>query len=435
MRTPPEGRHTVFAFVSSLVFAALSCGGGTLTVDGEEPSRQVNSASGGGTGVLTEPPAFAGGAGGGSAGGGSAGGGSAGGGSAGGGSAGGGSAGGGSTGGGSTGGGSTGGGSTGGGSTGGGSTGGGSTGGGSTGGGSTGGGSTGGGSTGGGSIDQAIVIGHTIPAQLACGQRRNVTVTVRNTGDTTWTAAGNYRLGAVDDQDPLFTSGNRIELGPANSVAPGQEHTFTFELVAPLAGSYVTDWRMVHDGVQWFGAIAASTITVACAANGAFYPCVIDGQFNMPAHEQRIASRNASLLRLGHVITGNDQIDNATLGGGSPDGGIWLSGQFHFEVDANGQITSASWITVFSAVHYPVTGGVYPNGEIHMGSPAGLDISGLISGGIISGFVAEAGMSITRGDSVWNALSTTDRSNIRGIWHGNDLEYVHGLMSGTWVAR
>ena len=80
-----------------------------------------------------------------------------------------------------------------------------------------------------------------------------------------------------------------------------------------------------------------------------------------------------------------------------------------------------------------VTGGVYPNGEIHMGSPAGVNISGLISGGTISGFIAEAGMTVTRGDSVWNSLSTTDRANLRGITYGNDIEYVHGLMSGTWA--
>jgi len=175
---------------------------------------------------------------------------------------------------------------------------------------------------------------------------------------------------------------------------------------------------------------------VACNSMSVFYPCVIDGQFGMPAHEQRIASRNASLLRTGHTITGNDQVDNAVLGGGSPDGGIWLSGQYHLEIDANGQIiASVSWITVFSPVHNSVTGGVYPNGEIHMGSPAGLDISGLISNGMISGYVAEAGMSIARNGTVWNSLSATDQNNLRGIWHGNDLEYVHGVMSGTWAAR
>jgi hypothetical protein len=305
---------------------------------------------------------------------------------------------------------------------------------------------SGGGTTSTGTIDNALVVTHTLPAQLACNQTVSVTVTMRNTGDTTWSEAGNYHLGALDDTDP-FTGGNRIYLGPTETVAPGQERTFTITLMAQGAGSFTTDWRMVRDGVAWFGGIATRAVPVACGgtgggtaagggtATGSFYPCVINGQFNMPDHDQRIASRNTALLKTGHVITGNDAIDNAVLMGGPPDGGIWLSGQYHFEIDANGQvIAAASWITVFGTTQYPLTGGVAPNGEIHMGSAvAGLDISGLITNGMISGFVAEAGQSITRGDTIWNMLSLADRTNLRGIWHGNDISYVHGVMSGTWV--
>lgn len=290
----------------------------------------------------------------------------------------------------------------------------------------------GGAPTTGGTIDDAVVVAHSLPTQLACSQHTNVSVTVRNIGDSIWTDAGGYRLGAVDDTDPLFVAGNRVYLAPGESVAPGQEHTFSLELAAGIAGSFTTDWRMVHDGVQWFGGIAAQDVKVSCDVTSAVYPCIIDGQFSMPEHDQRIASRNAALLKTGHVITGDDAVDNATLGGGSPDGGIWLSGQFHFEIDAGGQaIAASSWIAVFSPEHNPVTGGVYPNGEIHMGSPAGLDISGLISGGVVTGFVAEAGNYVTTGDTVWNALSSVDRGNLRGIRSGNDLEFVHGLMSGT----
>jgi hypothetical protein len=204
--------------------------------------------------------------------------------------------------------------------------------------------------------DHAVIVAQTLPASLDCNQRTTVTVTVRNMGDTTWTAATDYRLGAVDDADPFLSSGNRVYLGENDVVAPGGEHTFTIELAATVAGTFTSDWRMVHDGVQWFGDVASRSVDVACNANSTFYPCVIDGQFNMPAHEQRIAARNASLIRTGHAVTGNDDVDNAVLGGGSPDGGIWLSGQFHFEVNAGGQIiANASWLTVFRA--HPINGG------------------------------------------------------------------------------
>jgi hypothetical protein len=284
-----------------------------------------------------------------------------------------------------------------------------------------------------GTIDAAVVVGHTLPTGLNCFQSVAVTVTMRNTGDTVWNEAGNYHLGAVDDTDPFFSNGNRLYLD--RNVYPGEDYTFSLLLRAGGASTSLTDWRMVHDGVQWFGETAVSEVDVSCDASGSFYPCVIDGRFDMPAHEQRIAARNASLLRTGHVVTGDDNVDNAVLGGGSPDGGIWLSGQYHFEVGADGQVTSASWITVFSNEHFPVTGGIYQNGEIHMGSPVGVDISGAIANGVVSGQVAEAGMSVTMGDGVWNGLSSNDRSNLDGIWFGNSVEYVHGVMSGSWSAR
>jgi hypothetical protein len=88
-----------------------------------------------------------------------------------------------------------------------------------------------------------------------------------------------------------------------------------------------------------------------------------------------------------------------------------------------------------SPEHFSVSGGIYTNGEIHMASNVGVNVAGVIGGNAISGAVAEAGMSVAPGDSVWNQLSATDQSNLRGIQHGNDIEYVHGVMSGTWSPR
>jgi hypothetical protein len=37
-------------------------------------------------------------------------------------------------------------------------------------------------------------------------------------------------------------------------IAPGSEVTFTFALKAPqMPGEYNFQWRMVQDGVEWFG--------------------------------------------------------------------------------------------------------------------------------------------------------------------------------------
>src|SRR5690606_38527711 len=45
-------------------------------------------------------------------------------------------------------------------------------------------------------------------------------------------------------------------------VRPGQTYTFNFQMTAPGAGSFTTDWRMVRDGVAWFGPTLSKIVNV-----------------------------------------------------------------------------------------------------------------------------------------------------------------------------
>ena len=122
---------------------------------------------------------------------------------------------------------------------------------------------------GGDPIDDAVVVSAELPEALACGATFTLRIVMRNTGNTLWTEAERYRLGMVDDQDPFFPPGSdtRLKLPDEASVAPGGTWEFVAELRAPAApGRYVTDWRMVHEAVQWFGASASSEVAVACEA-------------------------------------------------------------------------------------------------------------------------------------------------------------------------
>lgn len=113
--------------------------------------------------------------------------------------------------------------------------------------------------------DDAVVVAAVLPQALACGAPFAATVTMRNTGSSTWTHP-DFKLGIVDDSDPLFTGGDtRVWLDEGARVAPGEEHSFAFDLSAPLLpGAYISDWQMVHEGVQWFGATARSEVVVTC---------------------------------------------------------------------------------------------------------------------------------------------------------------------------
>jgi hypothetical protein len=102
--------------------------------------------------------------------------------------------------------------------------------------------------------DDAAITGDTFPAQLTAGASQAVTISVTNTGTTTWTRLDGYRLGAVGDSDPLAST-TRVGLDDGEQVPPGASRAFVVPIAAPAQpGTYTSDWQMVHEGLQWFGA-------------------------------------------------------------------------------------------------------------------------------------------------------------------------------------
>ena len=101
--------------------------------------------------------------------------------------------------------------------------------------------------------NNSAFVSQNVPATMALGQTYQISVTMQNTGDTTWDAGSLYRLGAQAPQDNATWGLGRVEL-PA-PVAPGASVTFNFTVTAPTAvGIYNFQWRMVQDAVEWFGA-------------------------------------------------------------------------------------------------------------------------------------------------------------------------------------
>jgi hypothetical protein len=131
----------------------------------------------------------------------------------------------------------------------------------------------------------ATFVGDDVPASMAPGETRTVTIEVRNLGGDTWSEATQHRLGAAPGCPSAavanaftFVPGAagyansavdaRVEVGAA-SVARGADATFSFAITAPAApGDYVLGARMVRDGVAWFGDTFRRTIHVAAGAGG-----------------------------------------------------------------------------------------------------------------------------------------------------------------------
>ena len=115
----------------------------------------------------------------------------------------------------------------------------------------------------------ARILWHNIPATLTPGEPRIVSVIVRNTGDSSWTAAANYKLGQ-GDADTAFVIGKRTLMDDTQDEIPfysgifrGRTKTFQVALTAPATpGTYTNHWRMLQESVTWFGGELVLPITV-----------------------------------------------------------------------------------------------------------------------------------------------------------------------------
>ncbi|HEL5321987.1 RHS repeat domain-containing protein [Stenotrophomonas maltophilia] len=98
----------------------------------------------------------------------------------------------------------------------------------------------------------SIFAGQSVPTTMVVGQRYNVSVSMRNTGTLVWTAAQNVNLGSQNPGDNWTWGLHRVPT--PGSVGEGQTATYNFTVTAPRnAGRYNFQWRMVQDGVTWFG--------------------------------------------------------------------------------------------------------------------------------------------------------------------------------------
>lgn len=111
-------------------------------------------------------------------------------------------------------------------------------------------------------VDNAELVAQSVPSIMERGQNYNVSVTLRNIGNTTWaTATGMYSLGAINDN--TFWGTHRVAL--PHAVSPGEVVTFNWVVTPHEAGLREFHWRMVNDGVAWFGAASENIQVIVWA--------------------------------------------------------------------------------------------------------------------------------------------------------------------------
>jgi uncharacterized protein affecting Mg2+/Co2+ transport len=109
--------------------------------------------------------------------------------------------------------------------------------------------------------NQAEFVSQQVPASMYVGESYAVSVTMRNTGNTTWAAGSVFKLGSQNPQDNMTWGFNRVVV--TQPVPPGAQYTFDFGVTAPSPkGTYNFQWRMVKEGVEWFGAFTVNKAVI-----------------------------------------------------------------------------------------------------------------------------------------------------------------------------
>jgi hypothetical protein len=102
---------------------------------------------------------------------------------------------------------------------------------------------------------------------------------MKNTGTTTWTAAGGYRLASLVAGSPW---GDQVSLNNSESIIPGKQKAFSINVTAApqAAGTYGFRWQMIQEGVELLGpATPLVNVTVTAVGLSAYSvpPCrVVD---------------------------------------------------------------------------------------------------------------------------------------------------------------
>lgn len=113
----------------------------------------------------------------------------------------------------------------------------------------------------GGKFNHAASYEQEVPTTMVAGRSYKVKYRFRNGGNTTWSAAAGYSLGSWNPANNMTWGVGRV---PVTDLVPGSIGTlFEFNVVAPsVAGTYSVQWRMVEEGIEWFGEPATTQVVV-----------------------------------------------------------------------------------------------------------------------------------------------------------------------------
>ena len=101
--------------------------------------------------------------------------------------------------------------------------------------------------------NNADFVSQSLP-DFVSGETVSVSVTMKNTGTTTWTKEGNFKLASQSPAKNEIWGLDHINLNEGESIPPNSEKTFNFEIKVPaFDGSFNFQWQMIQEAEEWFG--------------------------------------------------------------------------------------------------------------------------------------------------------------------------------------
>jgi|GEM_PF-3066072 len=102
--------------------------------------------------------------------------------------------------------------------------------------------------------NNAQFIYQDVPPTMAAGESYEVTIIMKNSGNSSWTLGGGYRLASQNPQNNNVWGINKVELLANDTVLNGESKLFEFTVKAPsVPGTYNFQWGMSQNSEEWFG--------------------------------------------------------------------------------------------------------------------------------------------------------------------------------------
>ena len=100
-------------------------------------------------------------------------------------------------------------------------------------------------------MNAAAFESQSVPAHMEAGKSYEVVIRMRNAGDDPWRSQDGFALGSQNPDDNMTWGIHRIR---TSDVSVGSVGELRANVTAPsAAGTYSFQWRMLREGVEWFG--------------------------------------------------------------------------------------------------------------------------------------------------------------------------------------